>query len=148
LPNEKTKSLDINSPESITHVLKSIQGLYSGYFVYEERRIKERFSIILRHARPTENRNGMVICGYGENDEMGNFLLNGSIKIMEGKITEKPLKKNSTTNRVKLARFNIVKTYVPKHLEELNDEKIDEDMYQGVEEYAKIQNQAFSTYHN
>lgn len=60
--------------------------------------------------------NCMDIVGFGQNDEMGTFVLQGSIELfVSQKLKEKGMA-NQTMKRLKLAKFSLTKFYVGQSL--------------------------------
>lgn len=43
--------LDINDSSSIEQCVIQIQGSYDGYFIYEDRKVGEKFSLILKYPK-------------------------------------------------------------------------------------------------
>lgn len=93
------------------------QGCYQGYFAYDGRRVHEKFSILLRKALEQPSKaNSIEVVGFGQNDEMGTFTLQGSIELFSTqKLKEKEMA-NQTMKRLKLAKFTLTKSYVTKTL--------------------------------
>lgn len=96
--------LDLKNLASIERCLIDSQGLYTGFFVYEGRKVNEKFSIIQKklswkerqemygdeRGRSGPQKQAVKLCGYGMNDEMGPFLIEGFIEIFgQHKLKEK-----------------------------------------------------------
>lgn len=81
--------LDLKDYLSIEKCLVDSQGLYTGFFIYEGRKINEKFSIIQKKLSLKERQKlygddkarstkpSVKLCGYGLNDEMGPFIIEG-----------------------------------------------------------------------
>lgn len=84
-----TIELDLKDIASIERCLIDSQGLYTGFFIYEGRKVHEKFSIIHKKLGWKERqeiygdrqRISVKMCGYGTNDEMGAFLVEGYIEV-------------------------------------------------------------------
>jgi len=64
-------SLNLGDDWQVQQLLIECQGSYQGYFMYDEKKVQEKFQIILqRHNKP-----GFAVVGFGQNEEMGSFLL-------------------------------------------------------------------------
>ena len=96
------------------------QGLYQGYFKYNEDDVTEKFSFILRKPKKQRKHEYFDICGYGEND-IGPFVMEGQMQFLGmEKIQEKEGVKNF--KKIKLAKFHLKKMYKQKLLEEMVEE--------------------------
>jgi hypothetical protein len=87
--------LNIKDLASVEKCLIDSQGLYTGFFIYEGRKVNEKFSLIQKkiswkerqelygdeRGRGQQPRQSVKICGYGMNDEMGPFLIEGLIEV-------------------------------------------------------------------
>jgi hypothetical protein len=63
--------------------------------------------------------NCIEVVGYGSNDEMGSFLLQGHIELFtSNKLREKEMA-NQSMKRLKLAKFALTKSYVSESLKQL-----------------------------
>eukprot|EP00347_Sterkiella_histriomuscorum_P006888 403351054 len=123
--------------QSIIDQFLSCQGLYQGYFKYNEQDVTENFSFILRKPSNLKKANHFDICGYGENN-IGPFTMEGSLSLNGfEKLQEKGGVKNFI--KLKLGKFHMKKQYKKVILEELVEEvnmqrnpqqqfEIDEDM--------------------
>lgn len=57
-----------------------VQGHYSGYFVYNEERYEENFSLIMI---PSFDGKNVQVMAYGHNTRMGPFYLEGHINLRD-----------------------------------------------------------------
>ena len=75
--------------------------------MYDERKVQERFSIIL-----LKKVTGVTVVGYGHNDEMGSFILQGAIDLFPKQKLKEKVMSSETMRRLKMAKFSFNKTYV------------------------------------
>lgn len=74
-------SLDIQDKHSLIRFAIELQGVYEGHFVYNGSKIKEKYSLMFV---PGEKPNApFKAFGYGKNDSMGCFVLEGKA-VLEG----------------------------------------------------------------
>ena len=100
------------------------QGQFQGYFKYNGEETTEKFSFIFKKSRSATSgyvkKNTFEVGGYGEND-LGPFTLEGLITLIApDKIQEREGLKN--IKKVKVAKFELKKTYKKQVLEELVEE--------------------------
>lgn len=82
--------------------------------------------------------NCIDVVGYGSNDEMGSFLLQGHIELFtSNKLREKEMA-NQSMKRLKLAKFALTKSYVSESLKQLVQNKF---QAQKINKVEPIQNQ-------
>lgn len=100
--------------------------------MYDERRVNEKFSLILKKLSKREiqerglSSKAVGICGYGQNDELGPFLLQGHIEVFsKHKLKEKQMATHNM-KRLKFAKFELRKKYETQILEELVEERREE----------------------
>ena len=123
--------LDTRDLLSIEKCLIDSQGLYTGFFIYEGRKVNEKFSLIMKKiswrerqeiygdTRGQQPRQSVKLCGYGINDEMGPFLIEGLIEVFaQHKLKEKVMA-TQNMRRLKFAKFSMTKTYTSKSIESL-----------------------------
>lgn len=127
--------LDLKDFFSIEKCLIDSQGLYTGFFIYEGRKINEKFSIIQKKLSWNERqelygdernrpaKQSVKLCGYGVNDEMGPFVIEGYIEVFSQHKLKEKVMATQNMRRLKFAKFFITKNYTNKTIEELVEDK-------------------------
>lgn len=143
--------LNVKDLASIEKCLIDSQGLYTGFFIYEGRKINEKFSLIQKkinwkerqelygdeRARGQQPRQSVKLCGYGMNDEMGPFLIEGLIEVFSQHKLKEKVMATQNMRRLKFAKFSLTKTYTNKSIESLVEEKREMKKRERIEQHRR-----------
>lgn len=87
---EHKNLINIENRDLMLSKLFQSQGQYEGFFNYKNKQISERFTIILRKKLEVQlsdigkdrSTSTLTMLGYGENNEMGSFILEGNCDVV------------------------------------------------------------------
>lgn len=136
---EHKNIINIENRDLMLSKLFQSQGMYEGFFNYQNKQISERFTIILRKKiefqlsdiGKDKSTARLTMLGYGENNEMGPFILEGYCEVTgmneltekEGLKVEKSSQQEPMFMKLKIAKFVLKKIYQTKTLKELVHDK-------------------------